>query len=116
MNKGDMVNGEKVLYNNSGVSFKQGGEKVAAVLSYNSENNPDGEIPRIEWKELAGKNRPTAASKERKLEFLYTTLLEQVDRLSAGGGAPAQTNKNTPEPATPEQAFAPAEVEDDLPF
>lgn len=116
MNKGDVINGEKVLYNNSGVSFKKGGEKVAAVLSYNSENNPDGEIPRIEWKELAGKNRPTAASKERKLEFLYTTLLEQVDRLSSGGGAPAQTNKNTPEPATPEQAFAPAEVEDDLPF
>lgn len=116
MNKGDMVNGEKVLYNNSGVSFKQGGEKVAAVLGYNTDNNPNGEIPRIEWKELAGKNRPTAASKERKLEFLYNTLLEQVERLSSGGGAPAQTNRNTPKPSTPEQAFAPAEEVDDLPF
>ena len=117
MNKGDMVNGEKVLYNNSGVSFKQGGEKVAAVLGYNTDNNPNGEIPRIEWKELAGKNRPTAASKERKLEFLYTTLLEQVKRLSSGGGggAPAQTYGNMPGPTTPEQAFINDE-DDDLPF
>lgn len=83
MNKGDTLNdGSVVEFSKSGVTFKKGGEKVKPALSYQTEDNPNGDIPRVEWKELAGKNRPTASSKEKKLEFLYSTLLEQVDRLS----------------------------------
>lgn len=82
MNKGDIVNGDKVLYTKMGVSFKEGEEKVPPALSYQSDNNPEGDIPKVEWKELAGKNRPTASSKEKKLEYLYNTLNEQIERLS----------------------------------
>lgn len=121
LNKGDIINGEVVKYANSGVTIKKDGEKVGYALTYVTDDNPKGDIPKLEWKEIAGKNRPTAASKEAKLVFLYETLTKQVDRLSGTNPqAPTKPNGKIPT-ATPQQAFEPVsdlneEDHDDLPF
>lgn len=127
MKKGDVINGEPVKYNNSGVTVKnENGEKVEPALAYITEANPKGDIPRIEWKEKAGKNRPTAVSKEAKLDFLYDKLVEETARLaySEGSNTPTQQAPREEEPkATPttkgkvdeKKSFLP-EANDDLPF
>ena len=122
MNKGDTIDGDVVKYTNSGVTFKNGeGVKIDPTLSYQTTSNPKGDIPQLQWKEIAGKNRPTAASKEGKLEFLYGILVEETDRLaySEGGSEPTPKQEpSKPQPKTAAQAFEPAGVEydDDLPF
>lgn len=125
LNKGDVINDEVVKYSNSGVTIKKDGEKIGYALSYITDNNPEGDIPRLEWKEIAGKNRPTAASKEGKLVFLYETLKKEVDRLSGTNTAskPQAASKSSgkvPTP-TPQEAFEPVsdlndDDHDDLPF
>lgn len=106
MNKGDEINGEIVQYGRSGVTFKIDGVKLEPGLTYQTDNNPNGDIPRIEWKEMAGKNRPTAASKEGKLVFLYDKLTSEVDRL---GNSSQNVTQNTAPKAQEEE-------DDDLPF
>lgn len=125
LNKGDVINGEVVNYTNSGVTVKKDGEKVGYALSYVTDNNPKGDIPKLEWKEVAGKNRPTAVSKESKLVFLYETLQKEVTRLS-GTTATAESNssskpKNEVPKASPQEAFEPVsdlneDDYNDLPF
>lgn len=125
LNKGDVINDEVVKYTNSGVTVKKDGEKIGYALSYITDNNPKGDIPRLEWKEMAGKNRPTAVSKEAKLVFLYETLQKEVARLS--GTATTAKPKSSSKPSnkvptvTPQEAFEPVSDlnEDDyqdLPF
>lgn len=127
LNKGDVINDEVVKYTNSGVTVKKDGEKIGYALTYQTDNNPEGDIPKLEWKEMAGKNRPTAVSKEAKLIFLYDTLKKEVERLS--GTATNSSNKpqssskhsNKVSTATPQEAFEPVgdlNTEDyqDLPF
>lgn len=126
LNKGDVINDEIVKYTNSGVTIKKDGEKVGYALTYVTDDNPKGDIPRLEWKEIAGKNRPTAASKEAKLVFLYETLTKEVERLSGTNttnSKPQTSSKpsNKIPTATPQQAFEPVsdlneEDHDDLPF
>lgn len=120
MNKGDTVNGQVVQYTRKGVTVKCAGTKIEPVLQYITDNNPNGDIPRLVWKEIAGKNKPTGSSKEAKLMYLYEKLESEVERLKyVENGTPAPQ----PQTATPEQAFetVPAsEVKDikhnDLPF
>lgn len=132
MNKGDLVNGKVIEYGRSGVVVKTAGTKIEPVLNYKSEKNPDGEIPRIVWKETAGKNRPSAASKEEKLEYLYTVLQQQVERLkfdeSQSVNQSQQQSYSSQEPTQQKPAqqittvdssksFIPPTInEDDLPF
>lgn len=127
MNKGDVVNDEVVKYTNSGVTIKKDGEKIGYALSYVTDNNPEGDIPKLEWKEIAGKNRPTAASKEAKLVFLYETLKKETERLGASSNTSTTKPKASTKPsnkvptATPQEAFEPVSDlnEDDyqdLPF
>ena len=125
LNKGDVINNEVVKYTNSGVTIKKDGEKVGYALSYVTDNNPKGNIPKLEWKEVAGKNRPTAVSKEAKLVFLYETLQKEVARLSGttATAKPKSSSKpsNKVPTATPQEAFEPVsdlntEDHDDLPF
>lgn len=99
MKKGDVVNGEEVKYTNQGVSVKSGGVKVEPVLTYVTENDPKGDIPRVEWNEIAGKNRPSAASKEAKLVYLYETLKSQVARLGYEEDK-SESTKEESKPAT----------------
>lgn len=127
LNKGDIINDEVVKYTNSGVTVKKDGEKIGYALSYITDNNPKGDIPRLEWKELAGKNRPTAVSKEAKLTFLYETLQKEVERLSGtatnNSSRPQSASKpsNKVPTATPQEAFEPVvdlneDDYQDLPF
>jgi len=116
MNKGDIVNGEEVKYNNSGVTFKSGDTKVEAALSYQTDNNPKGDIPKVDWKEKAGKNRPTAVSKEAKLDFLYGVFEKESERLAFGSNSSNQAQSQKPvEQAKHEKSFA-SDDSDDLPF
>lgn len=127
LNKGDVINDEVVQYTNSGVTIKKDGEKIGYKLTYVTDNNPKGDIPKLEWKEIAGKNRPTAASKEAKLVFLYDTLKKEVERLGTSNNTstakPSTSSKpsNQVPTATPQEAFEPVsdlneDDHDDLPF
>lgn len=118
MNKGDTVNGEEVKYSNSGVTFKSNGNKVEASLSYQTDNNPNGDIPKIEWKEKAGKNRPTAVSKEAKLDFLYGVFESESERLGFGNNTQS-TSENSKSASVKEKPKDKVTEEDDndgLPF
>jgi hypothetical protein len=97
MKKGDVINGETVKYNNSGVTFKENGEKIEPALSYQTDNNPKGDIPQVVWKETAGKNRPTAVSKEKRLEYLYEVLVKETERLGYENNG---TQESKPQGAT----------------
>lgn len=123
MNRGDVVNGEVVNYGSSGVTFKTDGEKVQPVLTYKTDKNPDGDIPKVEWKEKAGKNRPTAVSKEKKLDYLYEVFERETERLgyssSGSNSTPSEktTSQNPTEKAKAnENPFAPDDEYDSLPF
>jgi hypothetical protein len=123
MNKGDTINGDIVKYDNSGVNIKRDGEKVGYALTYQTKNEPKGDIPMLVWAELAGKNKPTAVSKEAKLVYLYGVLQKEVERLGgapAPSAAPAKARAKAPA-AVPAQAFEPVadlntDDHDDLPF
>lgn len=115
MNKGDIVNGDLVKYNNSGVTFKSGGSKVEPALSYQTDNNTQGDIPKVEWKEKAGKNRPTAVSKEAKLDFLYSVFEKESERLAFGSNGTAPTQAQKPVDKVKNTTVS-DEDESDLPF
>lgn len=123
MNKGDIVNGTTVEYNNSGVTFKNNDVKVEPSLTYQTDKNPNGDIPKIEWKEKAGKNRPTAVSKESKLDFLYGVFESESERLSFNGTSKSSSEANAELPPVNGGHWKPKDkvVEskddsDDLPF
>ena len=124
MKKGDMVGGETVNYDNKGLTVKIADTKIEPALSYQTEKNPDGNIPRLEFKEIAGKKKVSAVSKEAKFEFLYSKLVEQTDRL-AWKESPSQPKQEEPKelPKVDAQtAFEPApshnqvNLSDQLPF
>jgi hypothetical protein len=127
LKKGDTINGEEVKYDNKGLTVKIADTKIEPALSYQTENNPKGDIPRLEFKEIAGRKKVSAVSKEAKFEYLYTKLIENVERLAwKDNGNTASTpkqeaSKNAVPTATPAEAFPPAtnfkeEEYDDLPF
>src|SRR5690606_5739089 len=97
MNKGDVIKGEEVKYDNSGVTVKFGGEKLKPALSFKTEKNPTGTIPMLEWKEIAGSKKPTAASKEEKLVYLYDVLEKECTRL----GFEENTAQESPKESKP---------------
>src|SRR5690606_24467845 len=103
MSKGDVIKGEEVKYNNSGVTVKFGGEKLEPALSYRTEKNPKGDIPVLEWKEIAGSVKPTAASKEDKLVYLYGILETECNRLAF------EENSSQPAPEKPKESKPKAE-------
>lgn len=102
MNRGDVIKGEEVKYDNSGVTIKFGGEKLKPALTFKTEKNPAGTIPMLEWKEIAGSKKPTASSKEEKLIYLYDVLEKECARLgfeeSTSQSAPQNTPKETNKP------------------
>lgn len=127
LKKGDIINGEEVKYDNKGLTVKIADTKIKPALSYQTENNPKGDIPRLEFKEIAGKKKVSAVSKEVKFEYLYTELIENVNRLawkdngSTSSAPKQQSPKNAVPTANPQQAFEPAtnfkdEEYNDLPF
>lgn len=117
MNKGDVINGEEVKYTNQGVTFKDSnGVKIEPTLSYVTDNNPKGNIPRVSWKETAGKMRPSAADKERKLEYLYDVLKQQVERLGNNTESKQKEESLAPNKEKSSKSFIPENDNSDLPF
>ena len=128
MKKGDTVKGEVVKHNKKGITVKQGEDKIKTDYTFEhikergtaNETHVKGDVPMLKWKEIAGKNRPTAASKEVKLEFLYNILTAQCDRLPYEAASNTTTSNTTPkqEPAQAAQTATASvgEEEDDLPF
>lgn len=121
MKKGDVINGDTVKYNRRGVTVKHSGEKIKSNMTFeyikgrgtDQEKHVEGDIPMLEWKEIAGKNRPTAVSKEKRLEYLYTILETEVKRL--GSDEPRrEPKKDVKKPVSTSQANT--IDDDDLPF
>ena len=130
MKAGDTVNGNKVERNVKGITVKVAGEKIEPSLTYKTDENPNGDIPKLVWKEKGGKNIPTAASKEERSDYLYDVLQKECERLkyentsSTSSSTQTETPKNSVPTATPEQAFEDASrtksgrvsKNDELPF
>lgn len=101
MKKGDTVNGEIVKYSNKGVTVKEGENKIKSSVTYeyiknrgsDAETHVPGDVPMLQWTIIAGKNRPTAASKEAQLVFLYELMDKQINRL---GRAESTTTQESP--------------------
>ena len=127
MKKGETINGEEVKYDNKGLTVKIADTKIEPALTYQTEKNPKGDIPKLEFKDFAGKKKVSATSKEAKLEFLYGKLVENVERLgwkegnnSSTQSTPTSSSKAIPT-ATPQEAFPMVDAtqtttHDDLPF
>lgn len=117
MKKGDTINGEVVKYNKKGVTLKQNDEKIKSDVTFehvkdrntDNEKHVKGDVPMLQWREIAGKNRPTAASKEAQLEYLYTLLDKEIDRIN---GSTSEPKKETPKEDKPKDPVN----HDDLPF
>src|SRR5690606_30825803 len=109
MNRGDVIKGEEVKYDNSGVTIKFGGEKLKPALSFKTEKNPTGTIPMLEWKEIAGSKKPTAASKEEKLVYLYGILETECNRLAF------EENSSQPAPEKPKESKPKLDEKKELP-
>lgn len=116
---------EGKTYDQTGVSIKQGDLKIAKAYT-NSYTTKEGEavkgdIPAIVWKKDAtGKNKPSAASKEVRSDFLLEKLTEQAERLKwTGNNAQAygsQPNTSAMQAARPVEV-TPVTVDDNsLPF
>ena len=129
MKAGDVINGQTVERNTKGLTIKVAGIKIEPALSYITDENKDGDIPQLAWKEKGGKKLPTAASKEERSDYLYDILLKESERLAFSNNAEQSTptapkqeaSKNAVPTATPQQAFEPAtnykeEEHSDLPF
>lgn len=120
MRKGDTINGEEIKYNKKGVTVKQNGEKLKSDITFEyikgrgteNETHVKGDVPMLQWKEIAGKNRPTAASKEAQLEFLYTLLENQIERIN---GTSTPKKEETPKAKEPVKETV-ADEHDSLPF
>ena len=117
MKKGDVINGEVVKYGKKGITLKnEAGEKIKSDITYEyikgkgtaEEKHVKGDVPMLEWKEIAGKNRPTAASKEAQLEYLYGLLDREINRLSG--------EKQPETPAPQSQPKQQVTENTDLPF
>lgn len=111
MKKGDTVNGEEVKYNRKGVTVKLDGNKIQSDITFEYTKKDGthvaGDVPQLVWKEVAGKNRPTAASKEARLIYLYELMDREIVRISGG--------TTTEQPQQQATNTAPVET-DDLPF
>lgn len=127
MKKGDIINGSEVKYSKKGITVKNvNGEKLKSDITYeyvkdrgtDREVHVKGDVPMLEWKAIAGKNRPTAASKEKQLEFLYSLLENQIVRLSVDNDASHQESPKPNESSQSNNDSYPTseEEEDDLPF
>jgi hypothetical protein len=94
-------------YQYRGLTFrKDGTEKVEKSLSYQTANNPDGDIPPIEWKESMGKKKPNF---EKRNDFLYNFMKKQLNE----NFGESQDVPSTPEPPKVEEKKPNVE---DLPF
>jgi len=116
--KGDTINGSVAERNAKGITVKVDGVKIEPALTYKSDENPNGDIPALVWKEKGDKKVPSAASKEERSDYLYNILQTEAERLkwSQGEQQPststpqpkAETPKNAVPTASPQEAFAPA--------
>lgn len=113
--KGDVINGEEAKYNNRGVYIHQDGEKLKPSLSY-STSEKEGDIPALDWKQIAGKNRPTALSKEKRLDYLYNVLEAQVERLKFTESSVGVDTKDEPKAVDSKKEVSSIPSDDDLPF
>ena len=105
--KGDTVNGNVAERNVKGITVKIAGTKIEPALTYQTDENPKGDIPALVWKEKQGKSIPTAASKEAKSDYLYEVLQANIERLKYDGNqADATSTPQQPSPA-PQQASEP---------
>jgi hypothetical protein len=134
MKKGDTINNEEVKYNRRGVTVKQDGKKLKTKFTFEyvknrgqeNEEHVEGDVPMLKWELIAGKNRPTAVSKETRLVYLYNILTTEVERLKyerSTEGESTNSNSNTivedKRPAAlPQVAVTPEgdDDDDDLPF
>lgn len=106
-------------YDQRGISVKLNGDTKVDTISYNKRGEKDSnKIPNLEWKEVLGKNKPTAVSLEAKNEFLLSIVSNAVDgHLKYEGNT-----TSTPTTQKQETKFEPVEeqsfiAEDqDLPF
>lgn len=128
------IENEETGYNTYGISViespnpeaEEKGEKVEPFLQYSKEPKGEKEIPNLEWKKVAGKNKPSAVSLEAKDEFLYGYLKKAVDghlKYEGSSSSSSNSSSNTPksnsESTTAPKQDAPATDEDeydDLPF
>lgn len=117
MKKGDVIGEQEVKYNKKGVTIKSEGTKIKTSLTFEhvknrgtkEETHVKGDVPMLIWSNVAGKNRPTAASKENKLIFLYNLLDSQINRLAK----PSEETTTAPTQTAP----PPTDLQpDDLPF
>lgn len=107
------------------------GDKVESYLTYAKVPNLETDIPNLVWKEIAGKNKPSAVSLEAKDEFLYKELVLATDGHltytgSAGSNsvAPKTDNSNSAESKSEAKEVSsstatdtpPPDEYDDLPF
>jgi hypothetical protein len=116
------------VINSPNPDAEEKGDKVEPFLEYSKEPKGEKQIPNLEWKEIAGKNKPTAVSLEAKDEFLYNYLKSAVDgHLKYEGGAssnsttttnsaPKTENSNSNTGNTSEEVMNEADEYDDLPF
>jgi hypothetical protein len=123
MKKGDIIGGEVVKYPKKGVTLKQEGLKIKSDMTFEYVKNKNtdleqhfpGDVPMLQWKEVAGKNRPTAASKEVRLIFMYDLLTAQIARINGVAAAPAAAPAVEPTVA-PAQEHSAAAGPQKLPF
>lgn len=137
--------GELKKVRRSGISIKEGfskeSSKVMPFLHTSPElKDADGNvlaefteeriIPKLEWKEKLGKNKPTAASVEARDDFFlkwleenlskFTVDLEGVyDNSASVAGAPSNgvgASSNSPQPQSVDVEEEDEEDDDDLPF
>lgn len=100
------------------VSEETVGDKVEPALSYAKEPKGESEIPNLVWKQVAGKNRPTAVSQEAKDEFLYNHLKNAVEgHLAYSGSTSTSTPTQVEEPKKEvKNTTVDTDEFDDLPF
>lgn len=125
LKKGETINGDVVKHSKKGITLKNAqGEKIKTDVTFEyikgrgtaEEKHVKGDVPMLQWKELAGKNRPTAASKEAQLEFLYGLLSKEINRLGSQD-APTPSQQATAVAQTENPPATKQEVEvDNLPF
>lgn len=121
LKKGDNINGQEVRHNKKGITLKQDGTKIKSDVTFeyvkgrgtDQEEHVKGDVPMLQWKEIAGKNRPTAASKEIQLEFFYSMLENEITRIS--GEVSQESVPTTPKKEEVVKDNSPEE-DYDLPF
>lgn len=102
------------------------GAKIEPHLTYSKEPSKDTDIPNLEWKEIAGKKKPSAVSLEKKNEFLYEYLTKATDGHLAYDGQTQSSNQSQSQNDSKPESKVDTEVPvtggdedddyDDLPF